>query len=781
MALPGVEDDEDSELRQQDDPYRPELAYGAPPAIDAEDDVKVAYAIARYTVQDDHYHGLHQQWVKPIYFLVGKQWLKWESEQGSYVVDTDVPEWRQQPVTNWTWAIYRTLIAKLTKQRPTLDVVPPSGDSEDRESAKMGEAILQHLWRLLKCPQKMQRAIGWLLATGNVYLKAGWDPNAGEVKPRTVLVEVPDLEAPTPLDDAEPIPTVNAECPCDENGEPYLLPDGTPDLEHEPDLIPIGEWTFDVVDPLSHRWDPDATSEDDAVEAFEARMVPVETLAQKYGISADDIKKGGESGEDREALDDALESAVAGSPDAFDAKWTSMGSSRRGGGTSNRALELRYYAKPNAAAGYPHGRHWIVAGGTKVWPKAGDEEFPNGEAPLPHGFWPPCVSLLDTPIPGQPEAGAVLAPVVTLNEKLNYVDGKIGEYHTTMAMGGVIFVHPDDKGMKITSEPGQVKVSRGMAHGHPPIREKLESLPAAVYEERNVITANMQAIAGTSQLDLGQRPEGVTAGRAFLVIQEASDAAIGPTLMALENAMEELGRRWLVLTQMYCEEERTIAIRGERGQWEYRSFKNSDLVAGLDVRVMAGSSFPWSKSAQFDTKIQLIEALPQRVIRPDGTVDEAKFAKLLEPGSMGLQSFGEDGDADLDEIALEHSMFEEYDPSDPTKSNQLPQLGFWQNQVKHQDGHFEFMKRSQARFKRWSKPAQLAFLEHCRLTMESVQMSVQALMPPMDGAGATGDAGAGGSAPASGGAPGGGGQAVPKGASPLKLTSGDRRAAGVGA
>ena len=768
-------------------PFSLELAHEGPPPLDATPEDKGQYTLARYAVQNPHYNGLYELWIKPIFFLVGKQWLKWNTSQFAYTPDTDVPPWRQQPVTNWTYAIYRTLVAKLTKQRPALEVVPPSGDSEDREAAKLGEAILEFLWRYLKHPQKVIRAIGWILATGNVAFNVDWDPEAGETRPRQVLVEVPDPADPTGQ------ATTDVWCACDEEGEPIrrepaheldMAPDGGQpyDLEAEPVMEAIGEIEFGVDDPLSYRINPDATSIEDAEEFFVAHLWPRQKIAKAFDLDPDDIETGGGDAEsEREALDDVLSSMAAGAPDPFNNKGERLGSALGDIG-DERILVIKYYAKP--CDEYPDGRHWITAGPTKVWPPEDDPEYPNGEAPLPFGFWPPRVVVLDTPIPGQPQGMGVLSQVVPLNEKYNYLDGKIGEYHTMMAMGGVIWAAPEDKGITITSEPGQVKVSKAYGTtGRHPIREQLTALPSPVYQEREVIAANLRSIAGTSQVDMGQKPEGVSAGRAFLVMQEASDAAIMPTLMALEEALEEVGRRELVIAQEKYTEPRTIKIRGDKGQWEFRSFTNADLRDGLDVRVQAGSSFPWSKSAQWDTKLNLLSTMKELVVGPDGKIDKEALGRYLDPGAAGLAAFESDEDPDLVEVDREHAMFEAYDPTDPTKSNELPQLAVWQNQPAHQRAHFDFMKRNFGRFNRWSDAAKLAFMEHLRLTTEAVdQLAAQALGgTPTSGGPEAGAAGAAAGQPEA--APDAAPEAAPApataGRPQLRLTRGDRAAAGV--
>ena len=96
-----------------------------------------------------------------------------------------------------------------------------------------------------------------------------------------------------------------------------------------------------------------------------------------------------------------------------------------------------------------------------------------------------------------------------------------------------------------------------------------------------------------------------------------------------------------------------------------------------------------------------------------------QLAKFLDPGGSGLAAFESDEDPDLVEVEMEHAMFEAYDPVNGG-SHQLPQIAFWQNHPKHQAAHFDFLKRDFARYERWSKEAQVAFIDHCRLTTEAV-------------------------------------------------------------
>lgn len=771
------------------------------PPKEGEEDKRGLYSFARFTVQGDHYVGFYQTWVKTILFLLGRQWLKWLDGKRRYTTDTDVPAWRQQPVTNITYAVYRTLATKLTKQKPTLEVVPPSGDSSARESARLGQSILVHLWRLLKVPAKMRRAIGWFLCTGQVYLRVHWDAEAGRRVPLTQLVEVPNPDYNP--DDPDSDETIDVDCPCDENGDPILKKQNAPkaqndegtgkamdaelvegadvadadqgtaereivedahdaaaggvhpyDLDAEPALVPEGEIAFDYEDPMSVRFNPEAEDADDAYEMFVAKLWPKSKAAKHFKVKETDLDVGGDG--DRQMYQDLMASAAAGSGwlGGQNILGSQLGASQDEA-LGDRVLVTEYYH--DRTARYPRGRHWISIGRTKVWPQENDEDYPEGEADLPNGFWPPLIPALSLPIPGQPQAMGVLPQIVPLNEQLNTLDGKIKEHEVTMAMGGKYVKHPADRGLQINSDPAQVLTSKGYALGKPPMQIELHPLPEAIYKERDVLMDKIRTVGSLSENSMGKTPAGVTAGRPMLVEQEEVDSVLTPDLEAFEMAYEECGRRMLVLAQKHYREERKIQIRGERGEWEVRSFDGSDLVDGLDVRVQVGSSFPWSKAAQWDAKVTMLSKFPGLVQKPDGTVDQDRMAEILDVSGSGLEAFESDEDPDLVEVQREHAMFEAYNPSQDEPREEamarLPQLAFWQSQPKHLDAHYRFMKMDRARYERWSKPAQLAFLDHLRQHAVAVDELAEGLV---SASGAGLPEGPPAPAPAGGGAPGGG-------------------------
>lgn len=646
--------------------------------------------------------GHYEDWTKTILFLLRKMWWNFNRKKRRWLADTNVPPWRQQPVNPILFAVYRAWIAKVTKQRPKVDVIPPSGDTDATQSAELAQSLVEDWHIRLRQAAKDKQMLSWVFSTGGSWRGVDWDPQGGRVAPRTALVDVPDPDAPDGY--------TQKEVAADDDGEPYKLADGSIDFEKVPEMVHEGEIADYIENRFCVRLNPEAESIDDATEMFVVRMVPKVQAAAIFGIEVQDIDS---------SIDDQLEmyadlhaSAAANPDDSILGTALGIGQEEAKG---DQCLVLRYYAKQDAAGGFPEGRHWVQIGRVPV----------SDEVPLPNGFWPPLIPCQDTIVPGQVEPVGVGPQIVPLNERYNYVDAKILEHEVTMAMGGKWIVHPSDKNLKITSDPAQVIASKGYVENKPPVQAVLEPLPDEIYEERGRILEMVKFISGIGDIGVGEKPEGVTSGRGFLVLQEAVDSIIMPTLLAFENCKEEVARRMLVLAQRYYTEERTIRVKGERGKWTVKPFKGSDLIEGLDVRVVTGSSFPWSKSARTDVVLSILQSLPELANNDQGLPDAGKVARMLEQGGVGV--FEAENDPDTQEVEREHGLFEAFNPDEGILA--LPQLGFWQNHAKHLEMHYRFVKTSYMRIADWHPMAQLAFKEHLLATAAAVQRIVESVVP----------------------------------------------------
>jgi hypothetical protein len=720
-----------------------------PPKKDATDLEKAQYSTARYNIQRDYYSGLYRFWSRSILFLLGKQWLLWNKTTKQWTPEKNVPKWRQQPVTNLVYRFYKNALAKLTKQRPAFDCVPPSGDSDDRAAAELGNALLKFWWRQLKLSQFLQRAIGWMLSTGNAWALVDWDPLAGKISPLTTA-----YTRKTGEDEDE----TTEDVPADKDGDPIVKDDGTPDMDAEPHQMPQGEISVRLISPFSVRMNPEAESVEDATEFYIGTIKPSNVLEKEWNLPYSTLA--GVGNDEQVTILDIISAASTGTTGVLGFFNGSDNSMAKG----QRSMELRYYAKPDDD--FPSGRHWISVDGKMVLP----------EEDLPNGFWPPLVAYQDLAPPGQAIAMGPVGQLTPIGEAYNTINGKIQENNVTMAMGGKWLLSPEDKSLAIDSDPGQKIVSKGYAAGKPPMQLEPKGLPEQVYAERERIMQDWQFVSGMSETDLGGKPEGVSSGRGFLVLQEASDSQWGPTLLNQEGFLEECGRRMLVIAHRKYTEERTVKIGGENGVWQFRAFKGADLTDSMDVQVQSGSSFPWSRAARQDTALSLIQSLPGLVTNPQsGEVDVQKLGRLTDVG--GLDAISREEDPDSDEIEREHAQFEDPEFVDPYTKSKFPQIGIWQDHAKHLIGHGNFFKRDKARFDRMPKARQDGFIQHYQATMQAIAEAIQQTMPQAP-QGQPGQPGGGGP-PLQLNAPGAPLQAAPPTPSELSLTPADTSAAGL--
>jgi hypothetical protein len=215
-----------------------------------------------------------------------------------YVSERNQPKWRQQPTTNFTYSVYRTALAKLTKQRPTFLVVPATGDSDDRASAELGLALLKFWYAELRTPKIVRKMLAWVLTAGTGYINADWDPEAGAVQE----LRVSHTDAAGKVTD---------DVPADENGDPYLTDEGAPDMEQDPHRVGLGDVRISSVDPMWVRYNPEAESPDEAEEWFVGEPSSATAVAEQFDLDVSEID--GAMDDELISVTDMITSAVAGS------------------------------------------------------------------------------------------------------------------------------------------------------------------------------------------------------------------------------------------------------------------------------------------------------------------------------------------------------------------------------------------------------------------------------------------------------------------------------------
>jgi hypothetical protein len=607
------------------------------PTEDATDEQKAEWTYARYETQDPLYLTFEKQWSENIAFIRGRQWDRWDPHTLRMVPDTQVPPWRERLVDNYTFAIWKTIVAKLTKNRPAWDVRPASGDPVDIHAARLARNVLEWLWSVeLDMAAKWRRAVSWVGSTGNVWCEVWWDPMGGGLEEMAV-------EWPIQTENGLEIIKVAVN---PETGEPMVDPmTGAPLIDpdtgvpFEPPKVPRGQVEMSVHPPYAVRVNPEAFSNpENLTDAMVAHTVSKVWFERVYGKEAADAIVWGED-HALTRIESELEQLASGGHKDAGHQVVGTPSSMFKGET---VVLTRHYHMPSPD--FPEGRYWVAAPtGVLIEP----------EQPLPLGVWP-LVHIPAYDNPGLFLSPAPIEPIIPLNRRLNHQNSRIAEHEKIMMRGK--WLVPKGAGLAkgaITSMPGEV-----IEHmpGFIPIQANIKALPAAVYNERQTTKEDIQFVSGVHKISLGQPPPGVTAGRAFLVLQEADDTDLGPILSSLSDGLAKLGYLMLWFVRHMYDEQRMIAVSGtEQGEWLYTAFMGDDLdpngigQLAFQVKVQEGSMFPWSKAAAQEMAIQLMNTPVGQALMMDeaGGLDKSALSRILQVG--GLENLVHATDLDVAE------------------------------------------------------------------------------------------------------------------------------------
>jgi hypothetical protein len=703
----------DLELDQRLD-EAPEL--GPAPYPETDDESEEKYAVYSRAMLDERRTAMETlffTWTQNLLFLAGKQWWKFDPVAGSFVSPT-VPKWRERPVRNILLPFFRNVLAKLTKNRPQSSCVSASTDPEDMEAAELGNDVLRAKWQEKGVGKKLKKAVAWMIPTGNAYIKPSWNTDAGIFVPLTTLVEAGKYDEAGGMVGTEVI-----EVPCDEEGDPLLDEEGGYETEAEPAYVDIGDIDFQVLSPFQVFADIGATEDDDVRFLVIVEPLTLREIARRWPdagpIQAEDVSE----------IDrfDSFISGVAAGPDT---QFMGTGIEEQDAAVA-KALVIHSYERPKST--HPMGRHWVSVG----------RQLLERPGPLPDGIWPVVVHLEDVPDPGRYNSKSVMTDAVGIQREYNEASGQIKEHHNLLLRGKwLVPIGSNIRRGQITEEPGEV-----IQHtpGFPPTQADLKALPAPVYAEREKILEDFQLITSMREVSMGSAPPGVSSGRAFLVLQEADDSDLGPTITMLEEGIAELSWLSIQIIQRFYDEERLIHITGENNQFKVRSFQGADLSGIVDVVPQYGSATPWSKTAMQSMMIELAATVPAMFTDPEtGEFDQERFRRVLPIG--GEKAVGLQGELDIAEALREDEAFELWDGQ-----SQLPMVMPWQNHATHLRQHGRTLKS--AIFRTWAPEAQQALTEHwvetqntiMELEMQRLQMEAMATQVGQGGSEESGEGG----------------------------------------
>ena len=561
-------------------------------------------------------------------YYFGEQWLFWNRGR------LDRPRLDPHRVTltdNRIIGIVRTELAKMTKSKPSFQVVPTTPEDADVQASIMAEKILDYLWRKEHLRNKLVDVLLWSRITGSGFWKIVWDNSKGK------KVQVLADNEGKPVLHAETGAPMKPEAVQDEEGK---LPEGL-----QPKTIATGDVHVETVAPFEFLADPIARRIEDCEWCIQENVKSQEYVKQHYGIVV------------------PTDTDIA--PGPTEAR---MFPSYQMGGTSNyKGVKLHeYWCKPNET--HPEGRRAVWCKGKMLF-----------EGPNPYGCLP-YVMFTGIPIPGRFWPTSTVEQLRTPQTELNKIRSQILE--SAQRTGNPAFMSSRQANISYSGVPGErIDYDDTVPNAVPSYLEP-PPMPAYVLQQQERIEQSMQDISGQHEVSNAQVPAGVKAASAINLLQEADDTRLGPNIYDMEETLGVAGSMLLKLVAKYWTDERTIIIAGKDHALDSMVFKGAALKENTEVEVQAGSQFPKSKAA----KQAAIQDMLNLYFQYQGQqpMNKRMIGKVLEDMEAGALAklFG-DVSVDESQINRENQQISQGMPI---------QINAFDNHEAHIEGHEEFQK-----------------------------------------------------------------------------------------
>lgn len=532
---------------------------------------------------------LERQWLLNILFIGGDQLCKVNSRTNEIVrinVEDD-PDWYVRVVNNRTMPVYRTMVAKLTKNKPLPMCTANSREDKDVQAARASVKLLENHWINLGMDEGHQEIAGWLVATGNCFVKQFYNPKKGDV----IVI---DEKVKKKVDEK-----IDKEIEDDDKGKKIK---GNISKKTE---VCIGDTDLVIRNPFNCYPQRGKSKLDKMTMFGDCEFITVDEAYDKYDIEVEP----GRSNRDKQLY---ISNATIGDI-------INTGELNQDVMSSDLVMVRELYILPNRKFKNGIQYKWIGDQVVEVIEECTEIPFTHlGLIKIPGKFW----------------YEAIITDVVPMQIRWNELLSKI-EMHNDLYNDPPIIIDPNVINIDdFTNEPGLIleRKSPGIGAEEPWVM-KVPQLDQAILQEVNILDKQFEIVPVLNKVSFGKDTPNARSGLAINYLQEKDDDVIRPLIAEIETSYTKIFKRDFKLCQENYSEDRGFAIVGKDNKVEWINFMKSYLDANVDVRVEPGSAMPRSISAQ---QAMILELMDRGffVDSRTGQMDYGKIAGYLEFGGI---------------------------------------------------------------------------------------------------------------------------------------------------
>ena len=550
---------------------------------------------------------MERTWFRNILYYMGEQWFEWARSQHTFRKIMPTP-YMPTPVSNIIRDYVRSIKSLILNKDFVVSVWPNSNDQDDRDSAEMGERVLR--WMETRHDEEelddREMVAIWMILCGTAYDRT-----------------FPEMD--------------NDRWTYDASGN----------------IIPTGDVVTESVSPFMVRVD------DFGNKFRHKRYVGIKSLKP------------------REWVEDTFKTKVAGSSKGSDlvnyerrlAHLVGNVSAWKGEGIEFQNLEdmaddemvMFKEVEFRPTKQYPNGRYIVGCDDQTI--KSYDR------MPIPvdrkNGRW--YYSLTDyhyNLIPGRFYSDAGVNDLISPQNTINQIDQDLEV--NRRGVGQPMVLLGSDVVLKRVTGYGQklmvLKYDSFLSGGVKPEFRNGTPLPSQVLQERDVHRASAQDAAGDPKNVLrGNAPSSSASGIMVDILRDAAEQGHTPDISRFYRSLKRTKRKKLILAQEVYTEERLAKIPDKKNKYKMFTFRGADLRDNNDVRLELASGMASTKTGQGQMILKLTES---GFFNVDSPLDPEHKEELLH--LMGLGSFKDKRNVDVDRAMRENNMTATFDPRDMT-------------------------------------------------------------------------------------------------------------------
>ena len=221
-----------------------------------------------------------------------------------------------------------------------------------------------------------------------------------------------------------------------------------------------------------------------------------------------------------------------------------------------------------------------------------------------------------------PFAQSFIEQLVPLQEEYNYTLTRLYGYKKWFA-GKVLIPRNSKMSTKWDDEMGQV-IFYNSGHGVPGYLPGANA-PAFLIQDLDRIRRDMEDVGSSHDTSLGRTPAGVKSGVGIQNLTDLDNAQSSPMQMDMESKLGQYVETVLDIMEANYNEPRFLAMTGDTLAADVRSFVGSDLMGNRKIKVVLGSSLPYTKEARQNKIMEYLGA---------GLISGEKARELLEMGDI---------------------------------------------------------------------------------------------------------------------------------------------------